>query len=204
MVGMDKKLLICGSAIAVVVLVLASLSPVVGYNSVKSSVINSPLFNIRIKRAINEESNDLACNYFGKGKACTLSIPKRNNQIETALKVIDSIAKMDDETFEKFIVLLIRHVQKDNRFNDIKSGEIREALYLIRNNDKSIPLFQAITKNKYNTADTCHYCDFTSKPPICTILLLLLLLYMAFIVTMGWLVLFITVLLNCFDTDSSG
>ena len=76
---MENKLLVGGSAIAVVVLVLASLSPVVGYNSVESSVKDSPLFSIRTKRAIDEESHTFTSDYIGKGEEINILIPARNS-----------------------------------------------------------------------------------------------------------------------------
>jgi hypothetical protein len=66
---MEQRLLICGSAIAVVVLVLASFSPVVGYNSAKFSVRDSPLFSVRTKRAIHEVSHGFHKDYIGKDKS---------------------------------------------------------------------------------------------------------------------------------------
>ena len=65
--NMENKLLTIGSILSVVVLVLAGLSPVVGFDSVRSSMKDSPLFDIRSKRAIGEESNTLKCDYIGKG-----------------------------------------------------------------------------------------------------------------------------------------
>jgi len=162
---MNKKLLAIGSIIACVILLVASLSPVVGYNSARSSGKDSPLFSIRTKRAINQETEDLTCNYFGKGKACTLYIPRQNNQIETALKVIDAIAKMDDETFEQFVASLINQIEMDNRFNDVNIDKIRDALYQFRDSDKIIPILNKETENKHNiqlwTYDTywCHTCS---------------------------------------------
>ena len=150
---MKKKLLICGSSIAIVVLVLASFSPIVGYKSVETNVKNSPLFIVRSKRAINEESETLICNYLKKGQL--MPFPPRNNKIETVLNVIDSIAKMDDETFEEFIVSFVDYIEKDNRFTDFSPDEIRETLYLLRDSDKLIPIFNARTENEYRTIATC-------------------------------------------------
>ena len=58
---MNKKILI-GSIIAVVILVLVSFTGVVGYQTTKSSTISkaSPLFSVRSKRAIYEESEALS------------------------------------------------------------------------------------------------------------------------------------------------
>ena len=98
---MDKKILLCGSIIAVVVLVLASLSPVVGFNSVKSSAIDSPLFSVRIKRVINEESEGLTCDYVGKGKESSLLFLRENNSLKMK-EIIDIINTLDDEEFKRF------------------------------------------------------------------------------------------------------
>ena len=72
---MKNKLLTIGSIIAVVVLVLAGLSPVVGFDSVRSSVKDSPLFSIRSNRAIQKDSNKLMCNYVGKGEEIRFLFP---------------------------------------------------------------------------------------------------------------------------------
>ena len=66
---MDKKPLIVLSICAVVLLVLGSLTNVVGYQSVKSTTVNdSPLFNMRTQRATNHEQNILTFQYLGMGK----------------------------------------------------------------------------------------------------------------------------------------
>jgi len=72
---MNKKILI-GSIIAVVILVLVSFTGVVGYQTTKSSTIAkaSPLFTVRSSRAIDEESEDLSCDYIGKGKPTLITI----------------------------------------------------------------------------------------------------------------------------------
>ena len=76
---MKNKILI-GSIVAVVILVLVSFTGVVGYQTTKSSTIAraSPLFSVRSKRAINEESKDLTRRYVGMGN--TLQFPKRDDK----------------------------------------------------------------------------------------------------------------------------
>ena len=56
---MKNKLLTVGSITAVVVLVLAGLSPVVGFDSVRYSVKESPLFSTRINNAIDKGQDSL-------------------------------------------------------------------------------------------------------------------------------------------------
>lgn len=66
---------------------------------------------------------------------------------------------MDDETFKEFITLLINYIKRDGRFNGDNPDEIREALYRLRDNDKSIPIFD-VNKNKLDPL-THGSCDFT-------------------------------------------
>ncbi|UCD14590.1 MAG: hypothetical protein JSW60_04005 [Thermoplasmatales archaeon] len=75
---MVKKILI-GSIIAVAVLICVSFTSVVGFQSVKSNVKASPRFTVRTKRAIDEESKDLTCDYVGKGEEIIIPLPKRND-----------------------------------------------------------------------------------------------------------------------------
>jgi len=124
---MKNKFLIGVSTVAVVVLVLASLSPVVGYNSVESSAKESPLFNVRTKRAINQEQEDITYKYIGMGK--TFSIPQRNNQTEIVMRVIDAISKMDEETFNKFVGLFITRI---SQYTIFKNEIIEEMVRVIR------------------------------------------------------------------------
>ena len=72
---MDKKPLIGVSICAVVLLVLGSLSNVVGYQSVKSTVNDSPLFQTRTQRATNQQQNIITSQYLGKGKGNLLHFP---------------------------------------------------------------------------------------------------------------------------------
>lgn len=126
---MNKKSLIEGSIIVVVLIILGSLSNVVGYQSVKSTVVNdSPLFRTRTQRAINKESNVLTSDYLGKG-INAMSFPLRDNNSEVIQKFLDRIRKMDDDTFNRFVdyaIIQINH--KDNLKNDVKNliNELRQ------------------------------------------------------------------------------
>ena len=86
---MKKKILI-GCIIAVAILVLVSFTGVVGYQTTKSSTIAnaSPLFNVRAKRAINQEDDGLTCDYVGKGEEDIISIPKIDNKYSLIKRLI--------------------------------------------------------------------------------------------------------------------
>jgi hypothetical protein len=66
---MDKKPLIAVSICAVVLLVLGSLSIVVGYQSIDStSPSDSPLFCVKIQRFMRTQQNTFISQYLGEGK----------------------------------------------------------------------------------------------------------------------------------------
>ena len=145
---MNSKSSICCIGLAVVI-ITTSFAAAVGFQTVKSnSAINSPLFVVRSKRAVDEENKVLTCKYVGKG--ITLPFPKWDDKTIMIQKVIDRISKMDDKTFEKFIVHIIDSAKKNNRFIGVNPDRIREAFYLLRFNDKLIPIFNADTENKHH------------------------------------------------------
>ncbi len=72
----------------------------------------SPLFNIRKQRAIDEESEELSCEYIGKGIENILSFPKRYYVAELMQKFANIIKKMDEVTFSKFMGVIISHTKQ--------------------------------------------------------------------------------------------
>jgi len=132
---MNKKILLV-SIIAVVILILVSFTGVVGYQTTKSTTIAkaSPLFSVRSTRAIDKESKDLTCDYVGKGEENIISIPKRDNGVVLLQKFKDTISKMDDATFDRFIDLLTTQFHQDNRVNNVNTIKIKSILYQLRTN----------------------------------------------------------------------
>ena len=94
---MNKKALII-SSLAVVLIVSASLSSVVGTIAVKSNdekiSIASPLFTVRTQRSLNkEETKKINSNYLGKGNTLNLLFLRKSSlqsHIDKALKIIDA------------------------------------------------------------------------------------------------------------------
>ena len=137
--NMNKKILI-GSIIAVIILVLVSFTGVVGYQTTKSSFIAkaSPLFSVRSKRAIDEESKEFTCDYVGKGEPSNILLPTRDNKIALVQKIIDCIRILDDETLNRFIDLIIYKIQQSNEFKNLNINEIITAIHFLRENQDSI------------------------------------------------------------------
>jgi hypothetical protein len=130
--NMNKKLLICRSAIAVVILVFAGLSPVVGFDSVRSSMKDSPLFHVRTSKATQKGSSKVNCEYIGKDVA--FLFPKRNSNIKQLQLIIEKIRNMDDDTFGRFIESVVYQYRQQQTDMDVSLGTILAELNEIRTN----------------------------------------------------------------------
>jgi len=131
---MNKKPLIVVSICAVVLLVMGSLSNVVGYQSVKSTVNDSPLFSMRTQRAINMDGRRLLTSeYLGKGENILL-IPMADDKTLLYQKVINRIDRMNETTFNNFITMVIHQINREPKLKNINSQEIIAFLHQIRNN----------------------------------------------------------------------
>ena len=107
---MDKRPLIGISLCAVVLLVLGSLSNAVGYQSVKSTVNDSPLFRIKLQRLFHDQQNKITYRYLGGGKnsdndttppvtTIILNPPKPNGQNGWYIsKITIALDATDDES----------------------------------------------------------------------------------------------------------
>jgi len=130
---MDKKPLIGVSICAVVLLVLGSLSNVVGYQSVKPTAVSvSPLFCTRTQRATNQQKNIIISQYLGMGKENQFQFSIINNKNELLRKYTEIINKIDDTTFERFTELCIQKNRQDDSFSGIDSHEISRMIHQLR------------------------------------------------------------------------
>ena len=128
---MNKKILF-GSIIAVVILVLVSFTGVVGYQTTKSTITRaSPLFSVRSKRAIDEESRDLTWDYVGKGITTFIAFPKRNERRVLTQNIIKLFDKIDDKEIEDILY------QIKSNSDGLKNNNL-----LIKDRDSSIITFQ--------------------------------------------------------------
>jgi hypothetical protein len=140
---MRKFPLIGVSIIAVVLLILVSLTNVVGYQSVQSSGGNdSPLFSVRTKRAINQVNRDaVTFNYLGKGQY-SMPFPERDNRTELIQKVIDRIRTMDDDSFNRFIDNAVNQINHKDNLKDISVIELIKRLRQIRKSQQDIRVYK--------------------------------------------------------------
>ena len=184
---MNKKILIGGSSIAVVILVLASFSPVVGYNSVESSVKDSPLFNIRLKNAIDSRQDTPESNYIGKGDI--FPIPARNNKLELVEKTLDNIKMMDAESFDKFTDLIIKVLQTQDIVQDEEAEKVITILHQFRGDDTNIIKdFKKINDNVYfsGAGMTCEQTPIRCFLLELFLILAMILYFISYISVYGW------------------
>jgi hypothetical protein len=152
---MNNELLICGSAIAVVVLVLASFSPVVGYNSVESSAKDSPLFRVRTNKAIDKQSDRFICKYIGNGEL--IPFPEQDRKVALLQKIVDGISGMDNTEFTKLKELVISYIQKNDAISTEKIPDVIKALDLLRNSPFTIKDFIGGEENDNGATSSPEY-----------------------------------------------
>jgi hypothetical protein len=144
----DKKPLIGVSICAVVLLVLGSLSNVVGYQSVKSTTVNdSPLFQTRTQRATNQQQNSITSQYLGMG-INALSFPLRDTNTKMIQKFIDRIRTMDDDTFNRFIDYVVNQINHKNNLKSVDVNDFIKGLRQIRKNTQNIVVDKDLDDNK--------------------------------------------------------
>jgi DNA-binding transcriptional regulator YiaG len=155
---MNKYPLIGASICAVVLLVLGSLTNVVGYQSVKSTAVNdSPLFRTRTQRATNQQQNLITSQYLGRGKENLLQFQIIDNRGESLKKTVEIISKMDDETFARFTELCIKKARQDKTLRDINPNEITQILSPLRTKSELFAHFLITSNNQQAT-----YCQLLS------------------------------------------
>ena len=170
-----------------------SFTGVVGYQTTKSSTIVrvSPLFNIRSRRAINEESKDLNCDYSGKGEETNIHISSRAKRTEQVQKAVNIISKMDDKAFSKFVARIIPYLKNKEQMTDKEKSDLLQALHYIRTNLNDMEYYD--TKNSPTSIMKCAYTleyNIFNVFPFFIILMLIMLYNFIFgilLAILGWI-----------------
>jgi len=174
---MNKKILATGSIIACIILLVATLSPVVGYNTVRSSVRDSPLFSVRTSRATDKQSDRLTCDYVGKNIRNTIFFPRRNDELSPVHSFTKSITEMNENEFRFFLSQVISRGLRRNLIKPEQTFEIRHELHKLREN----PAFLDIYDYRYASIyPPTHECCFTVSGPGCWLAFLFLALFYLF------------------------
>jgi hypothetical protein len=178
---MEQKLLLCGSILAVIVLILAGLSPVVSFNTAKSSAVSSPLFRVRTNRAVEQEDNGLNCAYIGQGD--TFLFPKRDSNIKQMQLVVERIQGMDDETFNRFLESIVQRYRQLHTEIGISLETIITELIQIRKNPKDSMTHYILSEQNNRPI------EITSSDKICDFLEWLIVLIYFTVLAVGLIIL---------------
>ena len=196
---MNNKILI-SSIIAVAILILVSFTGVVGYQITKSSTIDkvSPLFFVRSSRAIDEENNNIVCNYVGKENSINIYIPDKTDDLEYIDASINFIQRMNDINLKYLAIKLTYYLHQFDESQQYTNEYIFQSLKQLRDNPDSV--YSIIEKEKEPTFYFSCVCPDTSKLTQCWGLYLAILFLASYILTFAIAVYgyaFFTSLFNC-------
>lgn len=177
---MDKKILLVSSLSVAVIVILASFTTVVGFQTIRSSSLRaSPLFSIRTKRAVDEEQEISDSDYLGKGKSIPIVPTKEDSETSSLLVFINAITRMDDKTFNCFLNLIFSHLKDKPNIDDETINEIAPLFEQLRSGPIEPITYEILQKSGsdigYNTY-CITACTGTSCPttkPLCKIILYL-------------------------------
>jgi hypothetical protein len=135
---MNEKTLFI-SLLAIVLIVLASISPVVGTNIIKSNIdtekINSPLFTIRAQHYFNKEKSKMInSHYLGEDRTFNILINKEKTQYDTLDKALKLFGRNPILTNQIIEILLTNQIFINFlNDNEISISEFKTYIYLIQN-----------------------------------------------------------------------
>lgn len=153
---MDKKPLIVVSLCAVALLVLDSLSNVVGYQSVKSTTLSdSPLFMMRTKKAINQEINPICqSNYLGKERETYLRFPIKDTKTELTQYIFNILNKMTDNQLDQLLKKIISY-RFENKIDKITLSNYEYIINKFKTNNLVINNEMKTDSMFYTTDNYC-------------------------------------------------
>jgi hypothetical protein len=160
--SIKRKWLAVGiSTVSVILLILTSLTDVVGYQSVQSSDVNfSPLFSVRTQRATNQRQNILTSHYLGKGRY-NMPFPLRDSRTAMIQRFIEQIRSMDNDTFNRFIDNAVNRINHKDNLKGIGATELINGLRQLKESSHNIIVY----KDKKEGRRAVTYSEFA--PTIC-------------------------------------
>ena len=132
-----KKKIFTVSILAATLIILATITPTIGTNIVKSDIekdiVFSPLFSIRSERSIDKESSkEIATNYIGKERQLNIYLPEKSLNwlwINNAIKLFDSNPALLDKLIDR-IYKMPRYAKVLNNYG-ISKQDIKNYMRII-------------------------------------------------------------------------
>jgi hypothetical protein len=142
---MDKRILTLGCICAVAILLCVSFTSVVGYSSNISNSIESPLYNLRTNRAIENSEDITTCDYVGKGKGLTIPIGENDNLGALKQQLLDKLGEMNEKEIKSLrnsIIRLLNQKGLNKEINNIK--QLTPAVDITKDNHFICDIYQGI------------------------------------------------------------
>ncbi len=129
---MRKKTMILGTSSVIVLLIIGSLTNVIGYQSPRSTnPPDSPLFTIRIQTITQQPQKAIHSQFLGMGKENLLPIPT-NKRVEQLKEILQIIQRMDNPTYEQFTKQCIQKIQQTSALKDTPITQIIQTLNALK------------------------------------------------------------------------
>ena len=143
----NKKIII-GAVVVVVLILLTSFTSVAGERKTLSSLKNSPLFHIRTEKAIEKENTQqIERQFLQKGTKIPITFLPKTSEEQLIEEIVKTISIMDDETFNKFVNLVIQKLTEYNKIQEEQIPQVKESLQFIRD-DPNTAKQQLLQNNK--------------------------------------------------------
>ena len=144
---MNKKILL-GCIGAIVIIMLASFSSVIGEQTRNSSEMkDSPLFHIRTLRATDNPNGEaITTDYIGKGKSITLPLSTHSNTQLFFRKAIESINKIDEASFNNFLETAVNKLRESEMVNKEDIPKLEELFHFLRKNPDEVKNYPVVER----------------------------------------------------------
>ncbi len=162
-----KKYLLISSYLSAIILIFVSFTSVIGYQYTSSDAKGlSPLFNIRIQRAIDLADKDIQYEYLGKGEENSILFPIRDREVSLIYQAINKFNHMDDG-------LLRFNIQQINQMYLIKDMKIENLQGIINKLEQILQNNEEIIQNLHDDLDNPITKPFTIYRPLYILILLI-------------------------------
>lgn len=144
---MNKKILL-GCIGAIVIIMLASFSSVIGEQTRNSSEMkNSPLFHIRtLRNTDNSNRVAITTDYIGKGKSITLPLSTHSKAQLFFRKAIESINKIDEASFNNFLKTAVNKLRESEMVNKEDIPKLEELFHFLRKNPDEVKNYPVVER----------------------------------------------------------
>ena len=149
-----RKVLALGSICAVLILVFASLSPVVGNQKIFSSSNENPLFENRISIATQHKSdklNSLKSDFLGKEVETNIKFIKKISNNEIIQNLISDIINMENDEFNNYFNVFLNKINFFKMFDSFNKNEFISLLTELKNNPNYIKEIELRSQKEFLT-----------------------------------------------------